>query len=1547
MARLPEQLRKIGKIAGRVGLVLGCVLLVVAILLLLEPVRNRLLDRALAAARSSLPGELAVERSRWPSPGDVRLAGLCWTDGPDTLLTVEEAILSLQLAPLFRRDLAIRELRLDGCRIDLPALRARFPSAPADAAPADEAPAPATADRPTFPRPGSLPPAPSLQVERLVFSAPRIVVDDSLQIADVRLVGNIDLRHGRDPLLQLEEASLRGPEATWRLDRLALHCDLATGRLQGEGAGQPHPGWPLRLDLAPAGRDSFVLTIQTGGEQTTPEPPGLQLAGHLKRDGLTVHGLDLTARLTTPGTRDLATIPALAEPLAELAPQPGLTVNAAGSVAWSPSPAVDLACTIVPNRWCEGGQARIHLGDEQLSVDGLAIRLPGLELTADGQRGPDSLRVRCDLQLRDLRWLAIWLPEAELPDSVAARLHLVASGAPTSPRLEGRLTAAGRHGDILLDELTIDAATPALGFDAIRIDWLARAQGYAVTSRLNLDHSADELSLFSAPIRLHAETEIRGDLPAFDDLPLAVRYRPTTGKLAVTALRVTGVGGDLWLDGILDAGMNGRFTLAGRWPAPPLLLTRALDLTPAKLDSLTRDWNRDGPFTLGLQADLTGGGEPANPQRLSLTGSWLLPGPRTIACLLPAGARVDDLGPLAGDCLVTVDDLDSRPRVTATIDLGRTGWLDQARADGFQRGDTVGIDSCRIALPGCELFVTGGRNSTAWDLRGDLELTSAEFLQYFLAEPREALELGLSLQTTVTGDPQAPRVNVSLTGHAADAGWRLPELKGSVAWQPDGLAADLTAPAGAIIGDLALETVTAAYRTETAGQQPWPGILRLHAAGPDLQLRLATRLDRPDDLELVTDTLALELAGYGLANTAPFRVDLDGETGDCRISGLDLAGEMGHLRLDGTIGQDSNDLRADLDLVLPDEPILPTIPVELWPKRLVGTARLEGRERLDCRVTASGLRLAADREAAATLELESDPATGLAATIEVTDPDGNLLTGEVRLPAGLAALPAGGLAVGPLSGRLELDRLPVPLLLERSWSSAENRQHILFSGRCSLEGTTDAPGMWLQLQARFPGWPKLERYSISLLGRLIPMTGPGEMAPPDWFGTTAATGASPVLAPAGPGLAATLTLEREGLPVLTGSGTYPLTAALVTPMPALDPEAPLAFTLRSDRLLLEDFDPLLPANAGLEGSCQIDLQATGAVRNPSLAGAVTVPRLVVSLADGTRVAMHGRLDLSGSGRSPVLRGAFEVENGVIQIPEPPKQLHPIRGEALLWATVDSLAFDVRTDSIPPAPDSTPVSASAPKPTPATVDTEAAPVTPDFDVALSIPSGFWLRGQGLEVELAGDLRLVQQGTLPSITGDLAAVRGFFRFLGRTLFIEQGRVIFYGEDEIDPELDLSLQTRIEGYQVWVKFGGTAREPKLTLLSNPELPEGDIMSILLFGRPLTELSSDQLGLVQQRATEVVALFGTARLEAQLSQQLGVDMVTIQQRQDEGEGSSLVIGKYLSRRALLKYEQALAELSTYFINLEYYLNRHFKVETTISRQSQSGLELNWSHEY
>jgi autotransporter translocation and assembly factor TamB len=495
-----------------------------------------------------------------------------------------------------------------------------------------------------------------------------------------------------------------------------------------------------------------------------------------------------------------------------------------------------------------------------------------------------------------------------------------------------------------------------------------------------------------------------------------------------------------------------------------------------------------------------------------------------------------------------------------------------------------------------------------------------------------------------------------------------------------------------------------------------------------------------------------------------------------------------------------------------------------------------------------------------------------------------------------------------------------------------------------------------------------------------------------------------VEAPAGPGLAAAFSLNSQSSELLVGAVSYPLLFTLAPLAFQSIDEGEMDIRVDSDALPLADFDDILPPDVGLDGTCTVAIHAKGPTENPTLEGRLVADNFNISLENGTRVTSSGAVQFSGTRKRPSVTGEFEIHNGVIRIPEKKKDLHPVSGNAVLWEREDpsppghddaeapesvggeppAAGHDEAPHGAvnPPAGSADEAANSAVKPPAGSTDEPASgteepassAVKPpaggtdepasgservstggatqqdrdvDLDVTVTIPSGLWIRGQGMDVELAGDLRLIQKGTYPAVSGELQAIGGRLVFLGRTFHVDRGSVVFYGGDEIDPSMDLVLSTNVEGTTIRILLGGTTHEPELNLTSEPEFPEGDIMSLLVFGRTMDELDNEQMNLLGRRAADMAAAFGAAQLETRLSQQLGVDLVTIGRSSGQEGGTSLVIGKYLSPKVLLKYEQALEERARFFVNLEYFLSRHFKIETLIGHQSQSAVEFNWTREY
>jgi translocation and assembly module TamB len=207
------------------------------------------------------------------------------------------------------------------------------------------------------------------------------------------------------------------------------------------------------------------------------------------------------------------------------------------------------------------------------------------------------------------------------------------------------------------------------------------------------------------------------------------------------------------------------------------------------------------------------------------------------------------------------------------------------------------------------------------------------------------------------------------------------------------------------------------------------------------------------------------------------------------------------------------------------------------------------------------------------------------------------------------------------------------------------------------------------------------------------------------------------------------------------------------------------------------------------------------------------------------------------------------------------------------------------------------------------------------VSLSLERDFWIRSresaQGMDVEIAGSLQAGFDRPRREIVlnGTLEAVRGTYNQFGRQFAIQSGTLEFPGTPGIDPSLSIAAVYRLrrEGaapLEIVASVEGTLQDPQVSLSSEsqPPIPESDLISYLLFGRPSFALASgaDQ-ALVNEALTGVVS-YGVSQLGTQVSRSLGVDYLSISQAEtldatsiggglfrDQFENTQIEMGRYL----------------------------------------------------
>ena len=113
---------------------------------------------------------------------------------------------------------------------------------------------------------------------------------------------------------------------------------------------------------------------------------------------------------------------------------------------------------------------------------------------------------------------------------------------------------------------------------------------------------------------------------------------------------------------------------------------------------------------------------------------------------------------------------------------------------------------------------------------------------------------------------------------------------------------------------------------------------------------------------------------------------------------------------------------------------------------------------------------------------------------------------------------------------------------------------------------------------------------------------------------------------------------------------------------------------------------------------------------------------------------------------------------------------------------------------------------------------------------------------LNITVGGDIDITKDADAPVILlGSVDTVRGTYQFQGRRFdLVRGGTVRFTGEPKINPLLDVTATREIPntGVEARVHITGSVRSPELELTSTPPLDESDILSLIVFNRPVNEL-------------------------------------------------------------------------------------------------------------
>jgi translocation and assembly module TamB len=232
---------------------------------------------------------------------------------------------------------------------------------------------------------------------------------------------------------------------------------------------------------------------------------------------------------------------------------------------------------------------------------------------------------------------------------------------------------------------------------------------------------------------------------------------------------------------------------------------------------------------------------------------------------------------------------------------------------------------------------------------------------------------------------------------------------------------------------------------------------------------------------------------------------------------------------------------------------------------------------------------------------------------------------------------------------------------------------------------------------------------------------------------------------------------------------------------------------------------------------------------------------------------------------------------------------------------------------------------------------------ELDVAVDIPGRFVVIGQGLDAEFRGRIKATGTTDEPRLAGKLDIVRGEYDFLARRFTIEQATISFDGSQDPTPFLNIRAEADASDATAIVRVQGRADSPQIELSSQPALPRDEILSRVLFGKSVDQITPVQAVILADAARQLAQGGGGAGFFGRTRQAIGLDELDVVG--DGDEGYAVQFGKYVTDRVYVEVEKGL-EPERDKVKVEVEVTDDVSVESRAGQES-SGVGVFWKHDY
>lgn len=235
----------------------------------------------------------------------------------------------------------------------------------------------------------------------------------------------------------------------------------------------------------------------------------------------------------------------------------------------------------------------------------------------------------------------------------------------------------------------------------------------------------------------------------------------------------------------------------------------------------------------------------------------------------------------------------------------------------------------------------------------------------------------------------------------------------------------------------------------------------------------------------------------------------------------------------------------------------------------------------------------------------------------------------------------------------------------------------------------------------------------------------------------------------------------------------------------------------------------------------------------------------------------------------------------------------------------------------------------------------------LNIEIKSPQNIWITTEDLSSEWRADIKLEGTSRAPLVYGTLEMIHGHYMTSGKTIIIQEGTISFDGDPIKNATLSVvgNLDTKTITAEVLVT--GPLTNPSLSLRSNPPLPQAEILSHLVFGRGLADITTQQSKHLKKSIADLKAMSAGSNILDGMRSRFGIDRIEISRGTgNELEDVSVQVGKYLTNSLYIAFNKGITSPTNRII-VEAALRPNLKLQGELSDTAEGELHLKWRHDY